>query len=239
MTRHILLLALAFGGCSSEPPEVDPPEPTLRRLTQAQYGNALRDLLGEELIVSARPRARRRHRRPDRDRRQHHHDLASGRGAVRGRRLRRRGPGHGRRRLARGGGRLRSLAGRLRGGLPRPLRSPGLAPAGHRRGARGVDRHRRHRQHGARGPLGRRRVRRGWHADLAELPVPRGARRARSRPPGHPSLHGLGDGRAPVLPAVEHHSRRDPARRGCRRRADDHRGAAGSDRALARVTPGA
>lgn len=54
MLRPTLLLAVTLSGCSTEPPDVDAPEPTLRRLTQAQYGNAVRDLLGDEVLVSER-----------------------------------------------------------------------------------------------------------------------------------------------------------------------------------------
>ncbi|TNE88152.1 MAG: DUF1592 domain-containing protein [Deltaproteobacteria bacterium] len=54
MLRPLPLLVLALGACSTEPPAVDPPEPTLRRLTQAQYANALHDLFGEELTVTDR-----------------------------------------------------------------------------------------------------------------------------------------------------------------------------------------
>ncbi|MCO4744859.1 MAG: DUF1592 domain-containing protein [Proteobacteria bacterium] len=54
MPRLSLLLLVALASCSSEPPEVEPPSPTLRRLTQVQYTNALHDLFGEQLLVSDR-----------------------------------------------------------------------------------------------------------------------------------------------------------------------------------------
>lgn len=47
-----LLLAVALAGCqASSWPDVDPGPPTLRRLTQAQYENAVRDLFGHDLFV--------------------------------------------------------------------------------------------------------------------------------------------------------------------------------------------
>jgi hypothetical protein len=54
MMRTPVLLALLLGGCVTDPPDVEAPEPTLRRLTEAQYGNAIRDLLGDEILVSDR-----------------------------------------------------------------------------------------------------------------------------------------------------------------------------------------
>ena len=64
---HRLLLACAIlSGCTDEKtsglaavdkeidrsePVIDLPEPTLRRLTRSQYGNAIRDLLGEEVVL--------------------------------------------------------------------------------------------------------------------------------------------------------------------------------------------
>lgn len=47
----LLIVLLVAPACEREAPEVEPPAPTLRRLTQAQYANAVHDLFGEDVIV--------------------------------------------------------------------------------------------------------------------------------------------------------------------------------------------
>lgn len=58
--KHQTLLAgalgLVTGACQPEPvdwAEVSPPAPTVRRLTQVQYANAIRDVIGEEVVTPA------------------------------------------------------------------------------------------------------------------------------------------------------------------------------------------
>ena len=43
-----------LASCQPEAPDVDPPSPTLRRLTQAQYTNAVRDLFAPDVLVTDR-----------------------------------------------------------------------------------------------------------------------------------------------------------------------------------------
>jgi hypothetical protein len=51
LTRLPLLAALALPACEAPWPEVEPAGPTLRRLTQTQYENAVRDLVGHDIYV--------------------------------------------------------------------------------------------------------------------------------------------------------------------------------------------
>ncbi len=55
-TTILFALAACLGSCNgtSEYPEVEPPEPTLRRLTQAQYANTVADLLGPTVVLPTR-----------------------------------------------------------------------------------------------------------------------------------------------------------------------------------------
>ena len=49
-------IGLAVIGCQPDPIEwndVSPPAPTVRRLTQAQYANAVHDVIGEEVVTPA------------------------------------------------------------------------------------------------------------------------------------------------------------------------------------------
>ncbi len=54
LTNAALIAALALVGCSTPTPTVDPPQPALRRLSQAQYNNTLHDLFGDELVLPSR-----------------------------------------------------------------------------------------------------------------------------------------------------------------------------------------
>ena len=51
MLLPLLSALLLMPACEREVPEIDPPAPTLRRLTTAQYSNAVHDLFGEEVVV--------------------------------------------------------------------------------------------------------------------------------------------------------------------------------------------
>jgi hypothetical protein len=47
----LLLTLLLVPACERTAPEVEPPAPTLRRLTTAQYANAVHDLLGADVVI--------------------------------------------------------------------------------------------------------------------------------------------------------------------------------------------
>ncbi len=48
-----LAALLLLPACERTAPEIEPPAPTLRRLTTAQYANAVHDLFGEDVVVPA------------------------------------------------------------------------------------------------------------------------------------------------------------------------------------------